>query len=166
MSDSNSEFLTKLTELFKKDPTHTVFLTQKRFTHQIEPSNQETQLYPCLIRATDGHKIKFSTLVKSEELSSFYDQYSKLIRTSLNQSLIPKKSKKSTTSTLKVKKKFNSLKPFQSLPFVFGKKRGAGVEKRRKLIKDRLKILHSIRKRLISKIVLDKKINHHPHHSN
>lgn len=91
--------------------------------------------------------------MKSEELPSFYEKYSKILRTSLTQSLIPKKSKKSTPSTTqKPKKKFNSLKPFQGLPYVCGPKRGSKVEKRRKLVKDRMKMIYLIRKRQVSKV--------------
>ncbi|KAH9473577.1 hypothetical protein MJO28_000590 [Puccinia striiformis f. sp. tritici] len=145
---SNSEFLTKLTKLFTPDTKRprTCFLTQKRFTYQpngdaIMETSENELTFKCLFRATDGHGIKFSTLVEPEETLVFQKSYSSVLRSGMIAKLKPKKKKvgKSAPATV------------VSLPKIVGPKRGPGVERRRRLIRRRSKILLKIRRRKVLK---------------
>jgi len=149
MSLSNTEFLAKLTDLFTPNPhrPHTCFLTQKRFSYQPDgdalmdaPGIKPT--FKCLFRATDGHGVKFSTLVGPDEAAVFQKAYCGVLRTGMVGKLKPKKKKvagKSAAATV------------VSLPKIVGPKRGPGVERRRRLIRKRSTILLKIRRRRLVK---------------
>ncbi|PLW27496.1 hypothetical protein PCANC_09522 [Puccinia coronata f. sp. avenae] len=148
MSLSNNEFLAKLTELFtpKSNRPHTCFLTQKRFTYQADGDvlmnthgNEPT--FKCLFRATDGHGLKFSTLVGPEQALVFQKAYFGVLRSGMIAKLKPKKKKVGKSAASNV----------VHLPKIVGPKRGAGVERRRRLIRKRSKILLKIRRRRLVK---------------
>lgn len=145
---SIDEFLTKLAELLTPNPQRprTCFLTQKRFTYQSEniPSIQHPDsdsTFKCLFRATDGHKFKFSTLVEPEHAPKFEEAYSAVLKQGLLTGLRPKKKKTNRGATISP----------SSFPKIVGPKRGAGVEKRRKLIKRRTKMLLKMRNQQLIK---------------
>ncbi|OAV88262.1 hypothetical protein PTTG_29087 [Puccinia triticina 1-1 BBBD Race 1] len=149
MSLSNTEFLTQLAKLFTPDPerSHTCFLTQKRFTYQADgdatmttPGNEPT--FKCLFRATDGHGIKFSTLVGPEQTLEFQKAYCSVMRAVMIAKLKPKKKKVGKSAPVTV----------VSLPKIVGPKRGPGVERRRRLIAKRSKILLKTRRRKLLKV--------------
>ncbi|KAA1112308.1 hypothetical protein PGTUg99_013832 [Puccinia graminis f. sp. tritici] len=149
MSLSNNEFLAKLTELFTPDPQRprTCFLTQKRFAYQADgdaimetPGNEPT--FKCLFRATDGHAIKFSTLVEPDQTLVFHKAYSNVMRTRMIAKLKPKKKKAGKPAAVSAVR----------LPKIVGPKRGPGVERRRRLVAQRSKILMKIRRRKLLKV--------------
>lgn len=153
MSVSNSQFLAQLQDLLASDPqrSRTCFLTQKRFTYQPEgevlmQTPEAEPNFKCLFRATDGHGLKFSTLVEPENAAEFRKQYGSVLKAALISKMKPKKKKvgKSTPSAT------------VNLPKIVGPKRGAGVEKRRRLIRKRCKILLKIRSRQLLKSAANK----------
>ncbi|KAI7967368.1 hypothetical protein MJO29_000645, partial [Puccinia striiformis f. sp. tritici] len=107
----------------------------------IMETSENELTFKCLFRATDGHGIKFSTLVEPEETLVFQKSYSSVLRSGMIAKLKPKKKKvgKSAPATV------------VSLPKIVGPKRGPGVERRRRLIRRRSKILLKIRRRKVLK---------------
>ncbi|KTW27779.1 hypothetical protein T552_02219 [Pneumocystis carinii B80] len=82
---SNDEYLDSLEQLLSsKKEKGTVFLTQKRYSYKnkedLSPDQGESCDTPCLpykllFRATDGKKIKISTLVDTSCLIPFFSRY-------------------------------------------------------------------------------------------
>ncbi|THW34710.1 signal recognition particle 14kD protein [Aureobasidium pullulans] len=101
---SNDEFFTKLASLLetRQQKGHgSIFLTQKRLTHDESTSSKPADFpladleppsapLPILIRATDGNsqtkdrkkseKIKLSTVVQPDDLESFYTRYAEICK--------------------------------------------------------------------------------------
>ncbi|KAH8927247.1 signal recognition particle, SRP9/SRP14 subunit [Atractiella rhizophila] len=139
MSLPNAEFLTRLGELFSSTRTRrSVFLTYKRYTYVKPDTEGDVEMekgdgdgekrYSTLIRAADGDKIKFSTLVQPTELTTFHSSLSSILKSSM--------------SSLRKKPKDKSKKAAgpgggAGLAKVIGPRRGKGREKRRRLIRAR-----------------------------
>ncbi|EGO05387.1 hypothetical protein SERLA73DRAFT_174525 [Serpula lacrymans var. lacrymans S7.3] len=84
----NSTFLTRLAAEFESHKEKgTIWLTHKRLTHDGEDATMNdadgTREYPCLVRATDGKKVKFSTQVESKDLMKFHSAYGSLLKSSM-----------------------------------------------------------------------------------
>jgi len=79
----NNPFLSELEKLFDKSKTSgSVFITVKRYKPPVSKKKGETkkeetpdEQFPCLVRATNGKKIKFSTLVNPHDLLRFQSNY-------------------------------------------------------------------------------------------
>lgn len=138
-----------------------------------DPSSSSST-YPCLIRATDGKKLKLSTLVHPADLVTFHAAYSTVLKASFT-SLRPKrpKGKKAAAGAgagtgagavggAAKKKKAKGAAAGAAgetrattgkaglslaLPKVVGPRRGSGVEKRRRAVKRKVKALQKIRQR-------------------
>lgn len=123
-----SEFLTK------NNGKSSIYLTQKRFSYDIdseiegtepfedlpngvEPllhqkTTQNSKKYPILIRITDGNidkskKIKLSTVVEPDQLDSFWNEYTNILKSGFiglkkkSKSKSKKKSKKASKNVVK-----------------------------------------------------------------
>lgn len=124
---SNEDFLGKVSEFFKNENEQVVHLTAKRLvTHDPVEGNAEfdsvgnplydvsrkaqsievekcsNEVYPILIRMWYG-KRKCSTIVKTETLDKFWQDYSSVVKGSMK-GLIKKKKKKTKASGIKSKK--------------------------------------------------------------
>ncbi|KAL9716719.1 hypothetical protein Ac2012v2_001172 [Leucoagaricus gongylophorus] len=131
--------------LFDSTKDHgSIWLTHKRLTHDggdITMKNEELDgsdrnEYQCLIRATNGKNINFSTRVDNNELTQFYSAYANLLKSSVSLTLRKrdkKKEKMKQDQILKRKKRMTE-------PVVVdGPKRGAGRRKRQRQIKAAIK---------------------------
>ncbi|KAJ3574351.1 hypothetical protein NP233_g1826 [Leucocoprinus birnbaumii] len=137
----NTAFLTQLTALFESTKDHgSIWLTHKRLTHDgddatmkhEESGGTDEREYQCLIRATNGKTINFSTRIDANELPKFYSAYGSLLKSSLSLTLRKRDKKKEKTrqeQALKRKKKMTEL------VVVDGPKRGAGRRKRQRQVK-------------------------------
>lgn len=139
----NDTFITKLTELFSsKKGKGTVWLTHKRYTYDGEdvtmaPNSQEEddKEYPCLIRATDGKKIEFSTHVQPGDLDRFHSLYGALLKSSM--STLRKRDKK--REKLRAEQLSAKRRKLTDPITVHGPKRGNGRRKRQRLVKKALR---------------------------
>ncbi|VVT56248.1 uncharacterized protein SAPINGB_P004914 [Magnusiomyces paraingens] len=82
----NDEYLEKLAKTLKAAETKgSVFLTQKRYSPKDGVTNEVPDTNALLFRATDGNsdkkkKVKFSTVVKAEDLEAFWVKYTEVIK--------------------------------------------------------------------------------------
>ncbi|KAF7330112.1 Signal recognition particle protein [Mycena sanguinolenta] len=86
----HDSFLQRLTTLFESSKERgSIWLTHKRLIHDGEDISMATasldddREYPCLVRVTDGGKVKFSTRVNSSELHKFHAVYGSLLKASM-----------------------------------------------------------------------------------
>eukprot|EP01113_Clastostelium_recurvatum_P037446 TRINITY_DN5475_c0_g1_i2.p1 TRINITY_DN5475_c0_g1~~TRINITY_DN5475_c0_g1_i2.p1 ORF type:complete len:112 (+),score=32.64 TRINITY_DN5475_c0_g1_i2:51-386(+) len=98
----NDAFLTDLNKLFlRKKEKGSVWVTFKSYSEEdkrgkkrrVEEGADKSVAAPsCLLRATDGDKIKISTIVKSKDLPRFQQAYSNILL--VNMDSLKKKAKK------------------------------------------------------------------------
>ncbi|KLO20626.1 signal recognition particle, SRP9/SRP14 subunit [Schizopora paradoxa] len=134
----NDTFIKQLTALFatSNQKGSSVWITHKRLTYHeggdapmaIESDDRE---YPCLLRVTNGKKIKFSTQVSASDLNKFHTIYGTLLKNSMP--ALRKRDKKREKEraerfALRKKKLLEDVK-------IEGPKRGNGRKKRLRLIK-------------------------------
>ncbi|KAF9449996.1 signal recognition particle, SRP9/SRP14 subunit [Macrolepiota fuliginosa MF-IS2] len=139
----NDSFLTQLTALFESTKDHgSIWLTHKRLTHdgedtamKHEESGHDDREYQCLIRATNGKTINFSTRIDPDHLPKFYAAYGSLLKSSLSTLRKRDKKKEKTRTEQAVKRKKRMTEPV----VVNGPKRGAGRRKRQRQIKAAVK---------------------------
>ncbi|KAG8984854.1 hypothetical protein FRB93_006203 [Tulasnella sp. JGI-2019a] len=137
-------FLKRLGQLFEDTKEKgTVWLTHKRYTYDgtgdvkikmdIDADGKE---YPCLVRATDGHK-KFETLVMSADLYKFHVAYGALLKASMTAHMRKrdkkKERKKAEDAALRKKKLSEDI-------VIVGAKRGNGRSKRQRRVKAAIKL--------------------------
>ncbi|KAF9461930.1 signal recognition particle, SRP9/SRP14 subunit, partial [Collybia nuda] len=136
-------FLTQLTTLFESTKGQgTIWLTHKRFTYDEEdvnlthadPSGDNGE-YPCLLRASDGGKNKFSTKVEVGQLQKFYAAYGSLLKTSMTTLRKRDKKREKVHSEQAAQRKKKMTDPV----IITGAKRGNGRKKRQRKIKAALK---------------------------
>ncbi|KAH8825524.1 signal recognition particle 14kD protein-domain-containing protein [Flagelloscypha sp. PMI_526] len=148
-------FLQRLTSLFeessKTSGRRSIWLTHKRLTmadgDTAMDSVGEDTTYPCLIRATDGGKVKFSTHVNSNDLPKFHSHYSTLLKAQMTLHLRKrdKKREKQKSEEITKKRKIRETplqldpKPdavdLQGKPIGKVSKRAAGRRKRQRMEK-------------------------------
>ncbi|GAA96520.1 uncharacterized protein L969DRAFT_88181 [Mixia osmundae IAM 14324] len=162
MSLSNDEFLQELGQLFKSPAGGTVFLTQKRYTFGADASSSTQSGYPCIIRATNGKKVKLSTLVQPSDSVSFQVKYAALLRTNMT-TLRPKdrparkkrvllEGKGDKPQFIKVNREHKGQSAAAKalskgkLPKVRGSARGAGHKMRQRTMKKRLESIEKLKK--------------------
>jgi len=133
----NDTFLKRLNELFGSSREKgSIWLTHKRLTHDgedvtMQSADQDTKEYPCLIRVTDGKKIKISTQVKPDQLGDFHAAYGALLKSSMTS--LRKRDKK--REKLRAEEMARRKKRITEHIIIKGAKRGAGRRKRQRLIK-------------------------------
>ncbi|ORY74324.1 signal recognition particle 14kD protein-domain-containing protein [Leucosporidium creatinivorum] len=102
-------------------------------------AEEEHKEYPCLLRATDGKgkqsKVKISTLIQPNDHETFSLAYGSLLKASLSSLRKKKKTKRKAAPSAAVGGSTFAVQ----LTKVVGPRRGAGVEKRRKLLRRREK---------------------------
>lgn len=128
---SPSEFLAKAAELFKSanEKKVKVHLTLKRYVKEdpvegclekdatkhpqydisklartLDSKSSSEKAYPVVLRiwvGSNAKKTKFSTIVETEELDKFWQEYSSVVKSGMNGLIKKKKKKKSTSSTKK-----------------------------------------------------------------
>ncbi|KAK7043736.1 hypothetical protein VNI00_008348 [Paramarasmius palmivorus] len=137
----NDIFLKQLAALFESTKSQgSIWLTHKRLTHEddasMEPQSQsEDAEYPCLVRATDGDKVKFSTRVMSSQLPAFHREYGTLLKASMTSlRKRDKKREKQRAEQIALKKK-----RLNEPVVVDGSKRGNGRRKRVRQMKAAIK---------------------------
>ncbi|KAJ8507217.1 hypothetical protein ONZ45_g10401 [Pleurotus djamor] len=129
-------FIQKLTDLFTASVTRgTVWLTHKRLTYEdgdvsMKDVSKDTREYPCLLRATNGDDVKFSTIVNPGDLNKFYLVYGNLLKSSMGtlRKRDKKREKLHADQVAKQKKRMTDPIP------VDGPKRGNGRRKRQRKI--------------------------------
>lgn len=101
-----------------------------------ESSGSDEREYQCLIRATNGKSINFSTRIDANELTKFYSAYGSLLKSSLSLTLRKRdKKKEKTRQEQALRRKKRMTEPV----VVNGPKRGAGRRKRQRQVKAALK---------------------------
>ncbi|KAF8993088.1 signal recognition particle 14kD protein-domain-containing protein [Cyathus striatus] len=123
----NDTFLKELASLFESTKG-SVWITHKRLTHDGEDTtmhadaSNDTTEYPCLVRVTDGDKVKFSTTIAPGALEAFHATYGTLLKSSFT--TLRKRDKKREKQRLEqaAKRKKKILEDV----VVEGPKRGAG----------------------------------------
>ncbi|KAK1232493.1 hypothetical protein PQX77_004344 [Marasmius sp. AFHP31] len=137
----NDTFLKQLAALFEDTKNQgSIWLTHKRLTHEddvnMEPKSEaEDTEYPCLIRATDGGQVKFSTRVSSSQLPAFHREYGTLLKASMTtlRKRDKKREKQRAEQVALRKKRLNE-------PVVVdGAKRGKGRSRRQRQMKAAIK---------------------------
>ena len=83
-----------------------------------------------MLRATDGHKVKLTTIVQPDDLVTFSAAYTLLLRSTFATGLRKRRDKKRGAAAVAA-----------PLPKVVGPKRGAGRKKRQSTLRQRLKAL-------------------------
>lgn len=124
-----------------ENPKGSIWLTHKRLTHDGEDATMkqdgtdDTQEYPCLLRAVDGTGTKLSTRVDPGNLDRFYSAYGALLKSSMSalRKRDKKREKQRAEELARRKKRLAELVP------VVGPKRGAGRHKRQRLVKAAIK---------------------------
>ncbi|KAJ4481055.1 signal recognition particle, SRP9/SRP14 subunit [Lentinula aciculospora] len=136
-------FIKRLSTLFEscKDQG-SIWITHKRLSYDKEDVAMKTGVgvedprsYPCLLRVSDGDKVKFSTTVNSTELLKFHQIYGALLKSSMTtlRKRDKKREKQRAEEAAARKKKLSE-------PVVVdGSKRGSGRRKRQRQIKAALK---------------------------
>jgi len=138
----NTTFLKQLEALFESSKgKHSIWLTHKRLAYDGPDGADgapldDTTEYPCLIRAADGGKTKFSTRVEPADLEKFHSEYGILLKASM--STLRKRDKK--REKLKAEELTKKKKRLTEEVVVFGPKRGAGRRKRKRLIAAAVKL--------------------------
>ncbi|KAF8518610.1 signal recognition particle SRP9/SRP14 subunit [Gautieria morchelliformis] len=137
----NTTFLTRLTELFAdKKGKGTVWLTCKRFSFEGEdavmsPNGEDGKEYPCLVRATDGKNVQFSTTVQPGDLEKFHMAYGALLKASMTTLRKRDKKREKQRAEQQTARKRKLVETVE----VQGPKRGNGRRKRQRLIKAALR---------------------------
>ncbi|XP_006453912.1 hypothetical protein AGABI2DRAFT_175658 [Agaricus bisporus var. bisporus H97] len=148
---NNDDFLTQLTTLLQSPKsTGSIWLTHKRLTHdgedaamKHEDSGSDDREYQCLIRATNGKDINFSTQVDPNQLHKFYSVYGSILKTSMSTTLRKRDKKKEKTRAEQTAKR---KKRMTELVVVDGPKRGANRRKRQRQVKAAIKQQESQKK--------------------
>ncbi|PRP79248.1 signal recognition particle [Planoprotostelium fungivorum] len=98
----NDQFLTELTKLYAAcSTTGTVFISLKRYVQTPKKGQAGEEQRYCLVRATNGKKIKISTMVTHEGMTAFQGQYSNIIKTHMSN--LKRKEKKKVKKPLAAK---------------------------------------------------------------
>ncbi|KAL5533882.1 hypothetical protein ACEPAG_342 [Sanghuangporus baumii] len=138
----NDTFLKQLASLFESSNQKgsSIWLTHKRFevtydggdAHtKIEEGISDAKEYPCILRATDGKKVKFSTHVLPGQLDKFHATYGALLKSSMPS--LRKRDKKREKD--RAERVARGRKRMTEPIIVEGRKRGASRRKRQRLIK-------------------------------
>ncbi|KAJ3861122.1 signal recognition particle, SRP9/SRP14 subunit [Lentinula novae-zelandiae] len=136
-------FLKQLVTLFESSKDQgSIWITHKRLcydkedtTMKVEDGVEDPHAYPCLLRVSNGDKVKFSTKVDSTDLFKFHQVYGALLKscmTSLRKR--DKKREKQRAEEAAARKK-----KLSEPVVVNGSKRGNGRRKRQRQIKAALK---------------------------
>ncbi|KAJ3991365.1 signal recognition particle, SRP9/SRP14 subunit [Lentinula boryana] len=136
-------FLERLTALFESSKDQgSIWITHKRLSYnkedlamKVEGGAEDPRDYPCLLRVSNGDKVKFSTTVESAALPKFYQVYGALLKSSMTtlRKRDKKREKQRAEEAAARKKKFSE-------PVVVdGSKRGSGRRKRQRQVKAALK---------------------------
>ncbi|KAH9950962.1 signal recognition particle SRP9/SRP14 subunit [Amylocystis lapponica] len=134
----HDSFLQRLAALFKSSQdVGSIWLTHKRLTHdgedaEMHPTGDETREYPCLIRATDGGKVNFSTTVDSSELDKFHTAYGTLLKASMVTVLRKRDKKREKQRAEEIARRKRRLAEEIAIE---GAKRGNGRHKRQRRMK-------------------------------
>ncbi|KAJ3771190.1 signal recognition particle, SRP9/SRP14 subunit [Lentinula raphanica] len=130
-------FFKRLTALFDSSKNQgSIWITHKRHVAmKVEVGAEDSRSYPCLMRVSDGDKVKFSTTVNSTELPHFHQVYGALLKSSMTtlRKRDKKREKQRAEDAAARKKKLSE--PV----IVAGPKRGNGRRKRQRRIKAALK---------------------------
>ncbi|GJJ13223.1 hypothetical protein Clacol_007474 [Clathrus columnatus] len=94
-------------------------------------SEEDEKEYPCLIRATDGKHIEFSTHVQPKDLEKFHAIYGSLLKASMLTLRKRDKKREKLRAEQQAAKKRKLAEPI----VIRGPKRGNGRRKRQRLIK-------------------------------
>ncbi|KZS93175.1 signal recognition particle, SRP9/SRP14 subunit [Sistotremastrum niveocremeum HHB9708] len=140
----NETFLAELSALFKQNKG-TVWLTHKRLTHDgadIAMTEGPTSTYDCLLRASNGDDVKFSTRIKPEELLKFHSIYGALLKSSMTSLRKRDKKREKQRAEQVVLRKQKLTQPI----VLEGPKRGNGRRKRQRRLKAALKQAASLKK--------------------
>jgi len=141
----NDAFLKELVSLFETSNKKgsSVWLTHKRLTYDgddavmeaVDGGESDKKEYTCLVRATDGDKINFSTHVAPGHLEKFHAAYGALLKSSMPtlRKRDKKREKERGERTALRKKRISE--PIN----IEGPKRGKGRRKRQRLMKAALK---------------------------
>ncbi|KAJ3729376.1 signal recognition particle, SRP9/SRP14 subunit [Lentinula raphanica] len=136
-------FFKRLTALFDSSKNQgSIWITHKRLSHddadvemKVQDGAEDSRSYSCLMRVSDGDKVKFSTTVNSTELPQFHQVYGALLKSSMTTlRKRDKKREKQRAEDAAARKKRLS-EPV----IVAGPKRGNGRRKRQRRIKAALK---------------------------
>ncbi|KAL5535855.1 hypothetical protein ACEPAF_3949 [Sanghuangporus sanghuang] len=147
----NDTFLKQLASLFKSSNQKgsSIWLTHKRLTYDggdahtsVTEGVSDAKEYPCILRATDGKEVKFSTHVLPGELDKFHAAYGALLKSSMPS--LRKRDKKREKD--RAERVARSRKRMTEPVIVEGRKRGAGRRKRQRRIKAAKKQEESRRK--------------------
>ncbi|KAI0299828.1 signal recognition particle, SRP9/SRP14 subunit [Russula brevipes] len=136
----NDTFLSRLSSLFQSSKEHgTIWLTHKRLTHDGDDvtmdSLDDTREYPCIIRATNGEELKFSTHTTSGQLDKFLNTYGALLKSSMSTLRKRDKKREKVRAEKLAARKQRLAEPIS----IEGPKRGKGRRKRQRRIKAALK---------------------------
>ncbi|KAF8586242.1 signal recognition particle SRP9/SRP14 subunit [Ramaria rubella] len=138
----NTTFLKRLTELFAdKKGKGTIWLTHKRYSHDGDDTlmlsgiAEDDKEYPCLVRASDGKTVQFSTRVQPGDLDRFHSAYGALLKTSMT--TLRKRDKKREKQ--RAEQQATRKRKLAETIIVQGSKRGNGRRKRQRLIKAALR---------------------------
>ncbi|EJD03555.1 uncharacterized protein FOMMEDRAFT_27510 [Fomitiporia mediterranea MF3/22] len=96
-----------------------------------EVGESDTKEYPCLVRATDGKKVKLSTHVLPEELDKFHAAYGALLKSSMPTLRKRDKKREKERAERVARSKKRMTEPVK----IEGPKRGSGRRKRQRRIK-------------------------------
>ncbi|KAJ6520536.1 signal recognition particle, SRP9/SRP14 subunit [Mycena sanguinolenta] len=145
----HDSFLQRLAALFESSKERgSIWLTHKRLLHDGEDvsmaaaSADDDHEYPCLVRVTDGGKIKFSTTVNSSELQKFHAAYGLLLKASMTTLRKRDKKREKQRAEEAARRKKKMTEPV----VVDGPKRGNGRRKRQRQAKAAIKQEESQRK--------------------
>ncbi|TFL03288.1 signal recognition particle, SRP9/SRP14 subunit [Pterulicium gracile] len=157
----NDTFISQLTKLFESSSEHgTVWLTHKRFSYDDGDIKMDTadggddREYPCLLRATNGKEISFSTRVTPTDLAKFTAHYGSLLKAQMTPHL-----RKRDKNKQKAKQdQANARKARMTEPVLIeGSKRGAGrrkMQRRLKLVRKQNESQEAFRVRGEGKVVV------------
>ncbi|KAF7791095.1 hypothetical protein EIP86_002056 [Pleurotus ostreatoroseus] len=137
----NETFFKQLAALLESSKdSGSIWLTHKRLTHdgedaQMTSVDDEKKEYPCLVRATNGKQIAFSTHVAPGQLDQFHATYGTLLKSSMStlRKRDKKREKQRAEETARRKRRLA-----EDL-VVEGPKRGNGRKKRQRALKAALK---------------------------
>ncbi|KAF9650296.1 signal recognition particle SRP9/SRP14 subunit [Thelephora ganbajun] len=139
---ATTQFLKRLETLFELSKGKgSIWLNHKRLVYgepddaNGAPPDDRTE-YPCLIRAMDGGKTKFSTRVEPVDLENFHSEYGILLKASM--SILRKRDKK--REKLRAEQFAKKKKRLTEEVAISGPKRGAGRKKRKRLITAAVKL--------------------------
>ncbi|KAG2144638.1 signal recognition particle, SRP9/SRP14 subunit [Suillus bovinus] len=139
----NNTFLQQLGALFESTKDKgTIWLTYKRLTHDGDDTvmkegdgSDGSREYPCIVRVTDGKKVKFSTKILSIDLDKFHSAYGALLKSSMTTLRKRDKKREKQRAEQLAKRKQRIAEPV----VIDGPKRGNGRRKRQRQVKAALK---------------------------